>query len=160
MAAASPRRLQVRRSVPDALVAAVAELEAAGAGWVNVGPEIDEEDLPPPSGGLGRLFGSSGPAAPHATLVVGKARRDGTRRPSELGIEHGSGPKAVARLRQVGVTVPAGWAVRQDHVRRGLVLHVPPGTDPAAVVAFLFDAAAALATVPVGDRWLADVYEA
>jgi hypothetical protein len=147
----------VRRSVPTELEEAVAELDAAGAGWVNVGPDIDEDDLPPPSGGLGKLFGGRGPAVPHATWVAGAARRGG-QRPSELGIEHGSGPKAVARLKEAGLDLPAGWLVRQDHVRRGLVLAVPPGTPAEEIVGFLLGAAARLAQVPVGDRWLADVH--
>ncbi|MPY92979.1 MAG: hypothetical protein GEV08_07900 [Acidimicrobiia bacterium] len=153
-----PRRILLQRSLPDALTDAVAELDEAGAGWVNVGPAVDEEDLPPPTSGLGRFFGGTGPAVPHATWVAGGARRDGTRRPSQLGIEHGSGPKAVARLREAAVHVPPGWTVRQDHVRRGLVLSVPAGTPANVLVLFLLDASATLATVPVGDRWLADVY--
>lgn len=135
----------------------MAELDAAGAGWVNVGPAVDEDDLPAPSGGLGKLFGGRGPAVPHATWVAGADRR-GARRWSELGIEHGSGPKAVATLAGLGLPLPTGWLVRQDHVRRGLVLGVPPGTPADQIVAFLLEAAARLAQVPVGDRWLAEVH--
>lgn len=152
------RRLHVRRSLPAELVEAIAELDAAGTGWVNVGPEIDEEDLPPPSGGLGRLFSGRGPAVPHATWVAGGSRRGGARRPSELGIEHGSGPRAVARLAELGLPLPGGWSVRQDHVRRGLVLAVPPGTPAEQIAEFLLGAAARLSEVPVGDRWLVDVH--
>src|SRR5690606_38530029 len=50
--AVPPRRIVLQRSLPHELVDAVSELDAAGAGWVNVGPAVDEEDLPAPSGGL------------------------------------------------------------------------------------------------------------
>ena len=36
-----------------------------------------------------------------------------------VGLMHPTGAKAVARLAEVGVTVPDGWVVRQDHVRQG-----------------------------------------
>ena len=45
-----------------------------------------------------------------------------------------------------------------DHPRRGLVLSLPNGTDPEAVLTWLFDASRVLATDPLPDTWVAIVH--
>jgi len=109
---------------PD--VAAVAHevgaLRSAGGGWVNLMPGIDEEASEVhPRAGLFAFFGNN--AAPVTMTTVMPPKRD--RRDSDglaVGIMHPTGGQAVARLAEAGVLVPAGWLVRQDHARRGLLL--------------------------------------
>ena len=62
---------------------------------------------------------------PVCTWVPGERSRNGIEHVA-LGIEHGSGIKAVERLRERGVRLPEGWEVMQDHPKRGLVVAVPP----------------------------------
>ena len=118
---------------PD--VAAVAHeldaLRAAGGGWVNLMPGIDEEasDVHPRAG-LFAFFGNN--AAPVTMTTVMPPKKD--RSDSDgltVGIMHPTGSKAVERLAEAGVTVPEGWVVRQDHARRGLLLRTPVAvTEP------------------------------
>ncbi len=157
--ASTARRIVVNRSAPDELVDVFTRLDAAGKGWVNLGPQLDEGDDTPPETGMGRMFGGRGPTAPYVTWVAGKVGRRGIRKPADLGIEHGTGPKAVPRLRAAGIDVPPSWKVKADHAKRGLVFALPPDTDAAEVVDFLFRAATALSGVVIRDRWLVDVYE-
>ena len=56
-----------------------------------------------------------------ATLIPPKADRRDTEGVS-VGLMHPTGGKAIARLALAGIDLPDGWVVRQDHVRRGLVL--------------------------------------
>ena len=71
---------------------------------------------------------------------------------------HPTGSKAVARLAEAGVAVPTGWAVRQDHARRGLLVRTPVDVPGAEVVAWAFRAGAALCRAPLTGRWRAVVY--
>lgn len=152
MRGAAPELFTFRRSRPDELVDAVAGLWARRRGWVNCTPDTAGEPPPAPSG-LGRWFGARGPAAPFATVVAS------ARGPHQLGIEHAAGPKAVAALREAGLPLPAGWTVRQDHPRRGLVLDVPDGAAPDAVVEFLLAACSSLTAVSLADRWTAELHQ-
>jgi hypothetical protein len=156
VAPAPPLRLTLRRSAPAELVEAVAARAADGRGWINLAPDLGD-DHPPTSGG--GWFSGRGPTVPHATYVAARAGRRGRVTPAQVGIEHGSGPQAVARLAEAGHPLPAGWRVRQDHPRRGLVAEVGPDTDPGRVVEWLLGAAAVLSGVPTGDVWLAEVWE-
>jgi len=130
----------------------VDELQRAGAGWVNLDPEADPDDLPPPSGLLASLFAGRGPAVPRATWLAATLRE-----PATVGIQHGLGQHARRTLAQFGLDVPAGWRVVQDHPRRGLVAHVG-GDDHHANLTWLVGAATALATVTLTGHWQAEVH--
>ena len=106
---------------------ALAKLRHAGDGWVNLLPGIDEDtvDMEPPSG-LFAFFGNRAPPVSMATVLPAKPdRRD--REGMTVGLMHPTGAKAVARLAEAGITLPDGWVLRQDHVRRGLVARTPVG---------------------------------
>ena len=75
-----------------------------------------------------------------------------------VGLMHPTGAKAVARLAEVGVTVPDGWVVRQDHVRRGLVLRTPVGAGESDVVTWCVRAGTALCRADMTGQWRAVVY--
>jgi hypothetical protein len=137
---------------------ALANLRAAGGGWLNLLPGIDEGvvDVQPPTG-LFAFFGNRTPPVTMATVMP--ARKD--RRKSEgmtVGLMHPTGAKAVARLAEVGVALPEGWVVRQDHVRRGLVVRTPVQTREADVVEWCVQAGTALCRAEMTGRWQAVVY--
>ena len=142
---------------PDELLSLMQDLAARGdgRGWLNLQPWVDEEDRPPTSQ-LGRMFAATGPVVPVATWVPGHRRGRGSVR-ATVGISHPTGRFAVRRLAESGVTVPEGWTVRQDHIRRGLVFELPDGVGVAEVLRFLLAATAALSGVPTDGRWVADV---
>ena len=64
----------------------------------------------------------------------------------------------MARLAEVGVALPEGWVVRQDHVRRGLVVRTPVQTREADVVSWCVRAGTALCRAEMTGRWQAVVY--
>ena len=133
----------------EPVIPVMAELHRDGTGWIVFEPGFDPDDAPPPSGLFG-LFSSKGPAVPDVSWVPGT--------PTEVGIRHGSGPKAVPRLAEVGHPVPDRWVLRQDHSRRGLVLAVPPDEEHERTVRWLLEAATLLTSFPIGDDWRAAVY--
>ena len=140
------------------VAAALANLRAAGSGWLNLMPGIDEEvvDVEPPTG-LFAFFGNRTPPVTMATVMP--AKRD--RRQTEgmtVGLMHPTGTKAVARLAEVGVAIPEGWVVRQDHGRRGLVVRTPVQAREADVVDWCVRAGTALCRAEMTGRWRAVVY--
>ena len=156
MASSLPRRVPFRRSDPGPLIDIVEQLAVEHRGWVNVGPDLADDDAARRRGGW---FSARGPAAPNATFLAGQARRSGRHDPDQIGIEHASGTKAARRLAEGGHPVPQGWTVRQDHPKRGLVVQLPVGIPAGDVVAWLLEAAGLLCRVPTGDDWRAEVWE-
>jgi hypothetical protein len=146
------------RTEPDAVVRHMERLEAAHRGWINLRPQVRDEDEveePRPS-----LFGPvSGPAVPLCTWTPGEERRRGGVGPSSIGVQHAAGPKAARRLAELGAPVPDGWQVVQDHPRRGLVVRPPVGEPPAEVLAWLLWAGQWLCATATTGWWKAAVYE-
>lgn len=138
------------------LVAAMVQLAAAGDGWINLVPQVAEEDVPAPSLRFFTLFSGGGSGATMGTWVPGAHERRGTTRPS-LGIMHVAGTRVVAELRSLSLPVPAGWIVEQDHPRRGLVLRIPLEEPHEQVLAWSIRAVAALAPGPIR-KWSADIH--
>ena len=143
--------------VADVAVA-LAELRAAGSGWVNLLPGIDEDavDVDPPTG-LFAFFGNRAPPVTMATIMPPKRDRRDTEGMT-VGLMHPTGARAVARLAEVGVAVPGGWAVRQDHARRGLVLRTPVDAREGDVISWCVGAGTALCRAEMTGRWRAVVY--
>lgn len=126
-------------------------------GWINFHPRIDEDTEVPQESSLFGIFSASGPAVPICTWMPGKSR--GERREAvSIGVQHATGPRAVARLGSAGIEVPAGWRVRQDHPRRGLVVMVPAEQDHESTLSWLLRAGAALSVVPLTGAWRAAVF--
>lgn len=136
----------------------MARLARDHVGWVNFEPAVLDEDIPPDKSGIFSLFSGRGPEVPLATWTPGEARRNRTEPPT-IGILHGSGPRARARLEEAGCPVPEGWVVMQDSPKKGLVVAVPPAVGNGEVVAWLLGAATALSRVPLTGRWRAAFYE-
>jgi hypothetical protein len=134
------------------------QLRAAGGGWLNLMPGVDEEVASPqPSAGLFAFFGNRQPPVTMATIVPPRLdRRD--REGMTIGLMHPTGGKAVARLAEAGVSVPEGWAVRQDHPRRGLLVLTRPDDAGADAIAWSVAAGGALCRVETTGSWRAVVY--
>ena len=90
--------------------------------------------------------------------MPGRRQEGRATRPTTVGLQHASGPRVAWRLRDLGLPVPEGWRVTQDHPRRGLVAEVPPDADNRAVVDWLLRAATAVCQVESTGRWEAAVH--
>ena len=90
------------------VVAAMEQLEERGdgQGWINFTPCLTEEEHArvPERSALGDFFAGRGPAVAMATWTP--AARGAKPRPAQIGVEHGTGPKALDRLAEVGVKLP------------------------------------------------------
>ena len=141
----------------DAAVVEVMDELADGSGWLTLDPAIDERFPPPEQSTFGRLVSGRGPAVPRATWVPADMAR---RRPEpvSVGILHGTGADAVARLAEKEITIPDRWRVVNDHSKRGLVLWVPIDIDHADVLRWTCSAARRLTRIPLSDRWRAAVH--
>jgi hypothetical protein len=137
---------------------ALSRLGEAGDGWLNLMPGVPEDspDLNPPSG-LFSFFGTRQAPVTMATVMPPKKTR-GASEGMSIGLMHPTGPKAIARLAEAGVTVPEGWVVRQDHARRGLVLRTAVDARPAEVITWCVRAGTELCMADMTGEWRAVVY--
>lgn len=149
--------VEFRIDDPAEVLAIMAELAAAHAGWLNFQPDVAVEDVPDTGSPFGRLLTAAGPPVPLGSWVPGPQRR-GSVEPTSLGLQHPGGRRAVWRLRDAGIVVPDGWKVQGDHPRRGLVLSLPDGTDPALALDWLIRASVELTDMTLPDVWRAAVY--
>ena len=139
------------------LMAHMARVAATGTGWINVDPVIEEEYEPPAPGPFAFLGGSTH-QVPTVTWLPGKHLPNGTTRPTSVGVQHAAGPHLAWKLGDLGLPLPRGWRVTQDHPRRGLVALVPADTPHRDVMDWLLRLAAAVCAVPATGRWEASVH--
>ena len=153
------RTIDFRPPDVEPVADALSVLVLAGDGWVNLMPGVPEDspDAKPPPGGLFAFFGTRQAPVTMATVMPAKRDRAATEGMS-VGIMHPTGPKAVPRLAEAGVTVPEGWVVRQDHARRGLVLRAAAGARPDDVITWCVQAGTALCVAEMTGEWQAVVY--
>jgi hypothetical protein len=149
--------VEFRVGAPAEVVGLMGELALAHAGWMNLQPDVAVEDVPDTGSPFGRLLTATGPPVPLGSWVPGAIRR-GRPEPTSLGLQHPGGRKAIWRLRDVGITVPEGWTVLADHPRRGIVLRLPDGADPATALDWLVRAAVELTEMALPDVWRAAVF--
>ncbi|MGO8872277.1 MAG: hypothetical protein ACLQPH_12920 [Acidimicrobiales bacterium] len=140
------------------LLGHMAAVQAAGTGWINVEPIIEEEHEPPEPGPFAFLGGSTH-KVPTATWMPGRHQAGGSPKPTTVGLQHAAGPHLAWKLRDLGLPVPAEWRITQDHPKRGLVAVVPADADNSAVMDWLLRAATTACTVPVTGRWRASVHK-
>ncbi len=143
----------------DRVTSYLHHLSEAGQGWINLlpGVELDEEEQQTMPPGLFSLFSNRQPPVTMCTLMPARPTRrafDGV----TVGVMHPTGGKAMARLADAGVAKPAGWLVRQDHPRRGLVLLTTHGTPEADVISWAIKAGTALCRKEMTGQWQAVVY--
>ena len=141
-----------RVAFTDADVMPVVQAVAGGADWVNLDPDVDDDDLPPPRGALGALFSGRGRDIPRATWV-GATPKDS----ASVGVEHGAGRRVRDVMGELGLALPSAWTIIQDHPRRGFVAAVPQD-DLVTTFEWLLAAATALSSVPLTGRWQAEVH--
>ena len=127
---------------PDDLLPVAERIDPRG--WINLQPDVDEDDVPPSGSALFGLFSTRGPVVPLCTWHPGER---------SAGVQHGTGPKVTSRI-----DVPAGWRVVQDHPRRGLVVRVPPDVPNLDVLRWLIQVGSALCPVPAREHWLAELH--
>ena len=144
---------------PDAVVDWMGRLRSAGDGWINLMPGVpdDVEVEDPTRSVFSALFGTAQLPVTMCTWVPPSTGRRAGRGPT-VGIMHPRGRFAVSQLSSMGIGVPPGWQVRQDHARRGIVAHPPAGAPDAQVLDWSLRAGAALAMVPLTGRWKARVF--
>lgn len=151
--------LEFDPSATEAVVEGMARLAAAEDGWVNLLPGVVDEDTDDPRrpSALSSLLGGTQSPVTMGTWMP--ARHGRRRRGVTVGIMHPRGRRAVAQLAALGVAMPEGWRVRQDHNRRGLIVLPRESAPHADVLAWTIRAGAALATTPLTGRWQARIYE-
>jgi hypothetical protein len=126
-------------------------------GWINLHPQVPEEEDVPSQSPLGVLFSVSTHDVPVCTWVAGKVQKAGIA-PDSLGVQHAAGTRTVAQLASIGVPVPSGWRTVQDHPRRGLVVLAPVGTAHSEELDWLLSAGTALSRVRLTGEWVAEVH--
>jgi len=154
--------IRFHRDRPGPVAEAMGRLSARGdgAGWINLHPVLSDEEHArlPDRSGMAAWFSGRGPAVAMATWLP--AAPGPRPRPAQIGLEHGTGPKALDRLAELGAPLPAGWTKRQDHAKHGVVAELPADIAPGAVLTWLIVAATLLRTmVEPGEEWLALVHE-
>lgn len=153
----TPARMFEFGTEREGVLGAMVAVRAAGQGWVNVQPVVEPDDEPQRPG-LFAIFGGSPHRVPLATWLpspVAAGRRSGR---TTVGILHAAGPRLAARLAGVGLGVPPGWRVTQDHLRRGLVVEVADGADDASVLSWTVAVLAHVCDVRSTGRFRATVY--
>ena len=126
-------------------------------GWINLHPEVRPEDEPPRPSGLSLLLAGVTHDVPVATWVPGAPTRDDVR-PDSLGVQHAAGTRVLARLTAVGIGLPEGWRIVQDHPRRGLIVAPGHTATHRAMLDWVLEAATALSAVRLTGEWHAEVY--
>ena len=138
----------------DPIVALMAELTEANAGWINFSPQVEAGYDTPPRTLFAQVFSANGEKVPLSTWSA--PTRPGGR--ATVGIEHGSGPKALARLAQHDLALPNGWLKLNDHPRRGLVVVTGGGSSDDDVLWWLLASSHTLSVVPLTGGWEATVF--
>jgi hypothetical protein len=151
------RLVEFRVEDHSAVVAAMNQITTAHDGWVNLHPQVRPEDEPPARSGLTTLLAGPVHDVPVCTWVAGKLTNHGVQRDS-VGVQHAAGARVLGRLATAGLTLPEGWALVQDHARRGLVVAPSPGTDDGAILDWLLEAGTILSAVRLSGEWQAEVH--
>lgn len=154
MATTPTREVEFDEDHLDAITASMTEMTEVAAGWINFTPAVEPGHEPPPRTLFATIFSANGDAVPLATWSA--PSRVGGR--AQIGIEHGSGPKALARLADQQLALPDGWLKLNDHPRRGLVVVTAASATADDVLWWLLAATHALSVVPLTGDWLASIY--
>lgn len=150
-------QIEFKPAEAGAVIEAMARIETAGDGWMNLFPGVPEDQAPVPATGLNAILGPKNPGAVMATWAPPTRGRRGLQAGS-VGILHSAGRFAARQLAAIGVPVPEGWPIRQDNPRRGLITQVPIGTPVADVLQWMIAASTALFAFDMTGSWRADFY--
>jgi len=126
-------------------------------GWINLIPRITDDDERPTYLGFFAMFGGGGMGVTMCTWIpAGQEHRGHVL--ASLGITHGTGQRAAAKLDSLAVPIPETWRVEQDHPRRGLILRVPSDEPHEQVLVWALQAVGVLSAPRDIRRWRADIY--
>lgn len=140
----------------DQVVAAMTDLSATRAGWLNIRPLVEADQLPRRRG-LDALLNASLPVMAVGTWIPGQDTRKG-REPDTVGVQHPVGRRVAMRLVEAGLRPPEGWRGIQDHARRGLIVELPEATPAADVLAWLLPVLDELVDVELDGSWRASIH--
>jgi len=143
---------------PADLAAAMAELEAAGSGWINLLPEIPENVPVPSTPNALAIFSKRGPFVPLGTWTAPSGQRNGTTAPVEIGIQHGAAKRAKDALVGTPGEIPGDWTIMSDNPRRGVVVRPPASTALPEQARWLLDALSSVCIPPQTGRFVMYVY--
>jgi hypothetical protein len=135
----------------------MATIRNAADGWMNILPGIDPDDTPAQPTGLGAILAPKTAGVVMTTWAPPSSNRRGPEG-ATIGIMHSAGRFAARRLAELGVPVPAGWAVRQDHARRGLIVTAAVEASDAEMLDWMIAATTALCTLTLTGDWVAQIY--
>ncbi|HMG44546.1 MAG TPA: hypothetical protein VK611_24640 [Acidimicrobiales bacterium] len=158
---AEPLVIEFHEDERAAVVKRMVTMAAKREGWINFSPGLDVDQPPPQRSPLSGLFTARGPDVPLGTWSPPERRSE--RDPATVGVHHGQGPRTIEMLAAKGLALPDGWRRLQDHPRRGLVLAVPPSTDPDeldATLQWLLTATGLLCPIRRTGEWRALCYRA
>ena len=159
MARTRPANEQIEFGIDDldTVLERMTAIAAAGKGWVNVMPTVDDDvDVPATPGPLA-VFNNRGPAVPLGTWTPATTGRHPE--PPSIGVQHAAGTKALVQLAEAGLPLPPGWVRLADHPRRGFVVRLPDDAPLDQTLDWLLAAMVGLVKVPITGRWLAGIYE-
>jgi len=151
------QRIEFRPTDAQAVLDAMAVIAGASDGWMNILPGVEPEDEPDQPTGLSALL------APRTAGVVMStwAPPATTRRGHEgatIGIMHSKGRFAARQLAGLGVPLPEGWVVRQDHARRGLIVTASADASDSDMLDWMIAATTALCSLTLTGDWAAQIY--
>jgi len=134
-------------------------LSTERSGWANFLPGVDDDGsaLEEPTGLFSVFSGSRQPPVTMCTWVPPGGRK-GPGEVVTIGVAHRQNRQVIPVLAELGVVVPTGWQVAQDHVRRGLVLRVPLIVPHRSVLSWLLDVGERLCLAPLTGSWQAEVH--
>ena len=134
-----------------------AAVRGDGKTWLNLRPWVEQENLPNNSL-LIKMFSAKGPEIPLGTWIPASPRAKKPE-PARVGLSHSGGRNAASQLVELGVVLPGGWNMLQDHTKRGLIFEVADGEQMDVVLEFVLSAASVLSGVRIDNRWIADLVE-
>lgn len=130
----------------DSAVAAI-EAVAAGRGWCNLSPDVEEEVADMKVNYFGLRLNKGVDVASYVT----SAPRRGIAQPSTLGVLHSR--SRLGRERIMLMLAGAPFTIRQDHNTRGLLLDVPVDTPAAQVLTVMCTLTEELCDYEFTGRW-------
>jgi hypothetical protein len=143
---------------PASVLAWMERISTAGDGWINLTPEVRDEEAVEFRQTTG-LFSFLGGRQSSTVMCTWMPARPGRHEHEvTIGVLHPRGRAAAVRLREAGAPVPTGWRVSQDNTRRGLILKAPVSTTHREVLDWVIRATELLNVEPLTGLWRAEVF--
>jgi hypothetical protein len=148
------KRVEFNVEEPAELVGYMSLIADARDGWINLIPEVGDEERSTTLGFMA-LFGGGSTGVTMCTWKPERADQSGRRQVS-LGISHATGRRFSVLLPPLAI--PRNWVVKQDHPQRGLVLFVPDSEPHERVLDWALHALRVLSPPAGIEKWRAEIY--